>query len=57
MEGAFGPELLEHSVLKMHLDSQPGRNELNLGPLELSVADHTPRRCFFCVKVRQCRTR
>ena len=44
MEGAFGPEPLEHSVLKIHLDSRPSRNELNPEPLENSVPDRAPCR-------------
>ena len=50
MEGALDHELLEHSVRKMHLDSRPGRNELNSRPLEHSVPDHTPRRFDCCQK-------
>ena len=57
MEGAFGPERLQHSVLKIHMDSRPGRNESNSGPLEHSVPDRAPRRgVVFFVKVRHCRT-
>ena len=37
MEGEFGPEPLEHSVLDMHLDSQPRHDVLDSGPLDHSV--------------------
>ena len=42
MEGEFGPEPLEHSVLEMNLDSRPRQDELDSGPLEHSVPDRAP---------------
>ena len=42
MEGAFGSEPLEHSVLEMHLDSRPSQDELDSGPLEHSVPERAP---------------
>ena len=42
MEGEFGPQLLEHSVLDMHLDSQPHHDVLDSGPLEHSVPGRAP---------------
>ena len=42
MEGDFGLEPLEHSVLDVNLDSRPRQDELDSGPLEHSVPDHAP---------------
>ena len=42
MEGEFGPQPLEHSVLDMHLDSQPRQDVLDSGPLEHSVTVRAP---------------
>ena len=42
MEGEFGPEPLEHSVLDIHLDSLPRHDVLDSGPLEHSVTVCAP---------------
>ena len=42
MDGEFGPEPLEHSVLDMYLDSQPRHDVLDSGPLEHSVPGRAP---------------
>ena len=42
MEGEFGPEPLEHSVLDIHLDSQPRHDVLDSGWLEHSVTVRAP---------------
>ena len=44
MEGVTGPEPLGHSVMKVHLDSRSGRNELKPERSEHPVPDDTPCR-------------
>ena len=44
MEGVTGPEPLGHLVMKVHLDSRPGRNEWRPVRSEHPVPDSTPRR-------------
>ena len=44
MEGVTGREPLGHSLMKVHLDSRPGRNELKPERSEHPVPDDTPHR-------------
>ena len=44
MEGVTGPEPLGHSVMKVHLDSRPGRNEWKPERSEHPVPDSKPHR-------------
>ena len=44
MEGVTGPEPLGHSVMKLHLDSQPSSNKLKPERSEHPAPDDIPRR-------------
>ena len=44
MEGVTSPVPLGHSVMRLHLDSQPSRNKLKPGQSGCPVPNDTPRR-------------
>ena len=46
MEGVTGPEPLGHSVMKLHLDSQPSSNKMKPEWSEHPALDDIPRSGF-----------